>query len=194
MANVNELIERVNRIDKICMDLRYHALGFNMPIESFIGEMDSDEININKFLEFSIELSKIGYGLSNFYSKNDELVFRYFTMVALLMTHMAFPKETHNFTTLSYICTLFDDDYETFIDIADSIESDIFDKYLDKLEEETIFLISTLRDTFELLLVAYIENHTPCGVIDEVGNIVYSDIDNYIKNNSYDVLLDDILK
>ena len=194
MANVNELIERVNRIDKICMDLRYHALGFNMPIESFIGDMDNDEININKFLEFSIELSKIGYVLSNFYSKNDELVFRYFTMVALLMTHMAFPKEVHNFTTLSYICTLFDDDYETFIDIADSIESDVFEKYLDKLEEQTIFLISTLRDTFELLLVGYIENHTPFGVIDEVGNIVYSDIDNYIKNNSYDVLLDDILK
>ena len=194
MANVNELIERVNRIDKICMDLRYHALGFNMPIENFIGEMEIDEIDINKFLEFSIELAKGGYGLSEFYAKKDELVFRYFTMVALLMTYMAFPKENHNFTTLSYICTLFDDDYEMFLDFADGIKSDIFDKYLDKLEEETIYLISTLRDTFELLLIAYIENHTPCEVVDEIGNIVYSDIDNYIENNSYDVLLDDIIK
>lgn len=193
MAKCENLLNRIDHIDDMCATLRNHALGFDMSLDDFMQPMENDEINVNEFLNFSIELAKGGYGLSEYYSINDELVFRYFCMVSLMMTYLTFPKEFHTFTTLDYLCELFDNDYDDFMMIAKQIKSDVFLYYLDKLEEATAILISEMKNTFEVLMLSFIENYTPDNIVETISEIVVNDIKNYIEENTYDSLLIDVV-
>lgn len=192
--NCDEILRHIDNIDDVCAKLRSHALGFDMCLDDFIENVSDEELNMNEIINFSVELAKSGYAMSPYYSPQDEKVFRYFTIISLMITYITFPTEARTFTTLSYLCELFDLNYDEFEQICDSIKSDVFQYYWEKFQDITEFLLSDLKNTFEVLMIYMINKYTPCDIVAEIGNTIVSDIEHYVDNNSYDVLLNETLK
>lgn len=191
LKKIQKILDSANDMS----DLLYcHALGFNANIDDFMADFEDGEIRVDELLRLSIEISKCGYGLANDYRITDEYVLRYFCVTSLFIIYTTLPKEGHTFASMDFLCNLFDSNIEEFQLIAESIESNVFKHYYELLMQYTEYLISPLKNTLEVLLVAYLDKKIADGYVEEMGSIVMEDISRYMENNTYDDLILQIIE
>ena len=197
MANLENIQNRIRKIDDIQHALFCHVVGFDTNINDLfinknIDPNDTDSIN-DEIVRLSIEITKAGYGLSDDFKLMDEYILRYFCICSMIMVFKTLQKPAQTLSSLDYICSLFDNNCEQYDVIASQIEDKTFNYYYDLLMDSTQYLLSPLTNTLEILLVAFLDKVIPNGYVEEMTEVMCKNIEKFIEENDYNKIISQII-